>query len=113
MRCFLLLLVPAAVSAATPTTSSIVEIFTVGATGTPGPRPSTIPEAGPKCCDGGVADPSGTCKFFGLNSYCCSLQPSNVGKGCDGQSVFSTGRDVQYFPVVNSDCTGGFIGCAQ
>ncbi|KAK1973690.1 hypothetical protein LZ30DRAFT_775746 [Colletotrichum cereale] len=48
-----------------------------------------------RCCNGGVSDPSNSCKKKGQNSFCCSGIPADEGHGCDiFQETFPTGRNV-------------------
>ncbi|TLD21256.1 hypothetical protein PspLS_09237 [Pyricularia sp. CBS 133598] len=87
---------------------------------------------GGRCCDHGVADPSGTCAKLKLNSYGCTDVQSDsepgdafnaVGGGCDPKPIrnWPVGRDVKAFVPgsvathQNSelDIEVGFIGCAK
>ncbi|KAK2056009.1 hypothetical protein LY76DRAFT_595507 [Colletotrichum caudatum] len=94
------------------------------------------PQTGQLCCtSNGVADPSGTCKGMGLNSFACESfakndDPAFAGEsspkgGCDKPRVapFTVGRDVKGFvagskdainvgPNGEGDTLTGFIGCA-
>ncbi|KAK1971590.1 hypothetical protein LY78DRAFT_711588 [Colletotrichum sublineola] len=94
--------------------------------------PATVP----LCCSReGVADPSGTCKAMGLNSFACEsfrrnddrAQPLDPGPedGCDNGrlELFPVGRDVKAFvadskdkiklgPSSEGDIFFAFIGCA-
>ncbi|KAK1566186.1 uncharacterized protein LY79DRAFT_529240, partial [Colletotrichum navitas] len=87
-------------------------------------------------CNRGVADPSGTCKAMGLNSYACeSFRKNNEGSvaddpdakgGCDNGplELFPVGRDVKGFVADSKDSIilgpsplgaifTAFIGCAE
>ncbi|KAK1960089.1 hypothetical protein LY78DRAFT_530291, partial [Colletotrichum sublineola] len=75
-----------------------------------------LPQTGPFCCTReGVADPSGTCKAMGLNSFACESFAKNSDKafagdstpkgGCDKPELaaFPVGRDVKGFVADSTD----------
>ncbi|KAK1990355.1 hypothetical protein LX36DRAFT_592753 [Colletotrichum falcatum] len=102
----------------------------------PGPASGGDPQTGGLCCTrNGVADPSGTCKAMGLDSFACNSiakndDPAFSGEsspkgGCDKPEVaaFPVGRDVKGFVAGSKDTIpvgpdprgqtfNAFIGCA-
>ncbi|KAK1996794.1 hypothetical protein LX36DRAFT_101491 [Colletotrichum falcatum] len=70
--------------------------------------------AADNCCNNGTPDPSNTCVSRNLNSFCCSNINADVGRGCDGNADFPTGRAAGAAGLgsCKSGSSTGIIACA-